>query len=416
MVIMRGITVILLVVIAFVGFGCATIAPNSYLVDPAQSGSPRGDVTAVETVGDTVVVATHDGLFRKDGEGPWMPVVSVDRETAKSVTSLAVSREELFVGTKNRGLLIIKGDSVEWITASTGYLPDDHVYCVTVENEGEGLAGSNVWVGTAKGVAVRKDGNWEKYSVKDRWLWNLTGASFSRKGNVYVSPRSRLGMDGEDRKSFSPPVTAIAIGESRVALGSRNSKLAVIEDGAFYTVRFDQFDQNVEITSLLLTPTAVWAGTDMGLLWGGLRSKARGKPYPTWRGIFPYRSMVFGTRDTRPFEYAWYHVGYNAATVMDIALDSDEGMWVVFREDLATNTRTAMSRLGSNKTDENIYTFSTETRRYVDIESYIERGAKPYYELYGMKARIAGRPASLAFSGEEGGMWLGTTKGVVNIR
>ncbi len=413
MVIMRGITAILLVVIAIVGSGCATIAPNSFLVDPAQSGSPRGDVTAVETVGDTVVVATRDGIFRKDGEGPWMPVVSVDRETAKSVTSLAVSREELFVGTKNRGLLIIKGSDVENITASSGYLPDDHVYCVTVENEGEGLAGSNVWVGTAKGMAVRKDGNWEKYSVKDKWLWNLTGASFSRKGNVYVSPRSRLGMDGEDRKSFSPPVTAIAIGENRVALGSRNSKLAVIEDGAFYTVRFDQ---NVEITSLLLTPSAVWAGTTKGLLWGGLRSETGGKPYPTWRGIFPYRSMVFGTRDTRPFEYAWYHVGYNAATVMDMTWDNDESLWVAFREDYTDNAGSITPKLGSSDVDINNYTYVTETRRYVNVEEYIERKVKPYYEVYGKKARIAGRPGSLAFSGEEGGMWLGTTKGVVNIR
>jgi len=413
MVIRRRIIVILIVATAFVGYGCATIAPNSFLVDPAQSGSPRGNVTAVETVGDTVVVATRDGIFRKDGEGPWMPVVSVDRETAKSVTSLAISREELFVGTKNRGLLIIKGGDVENITASSGYLPDDHVYCVTVENEGEGLAGSNVWVGTAKGVAVRKDGNWEQYSVKDKWLWDLTGARFSRKGNVYVSPRSRLGMEGEDRKSFTPPVTAVAIGENRVALGSRNSKVAIIEDGAFYTVKFDQ---NVEITSLLLTPTAVWAGTDMGLLWGGLRSKARGKPYPTWRGIFPYRSMVFGVRDTRPFEYAWYHVGYNAATVMDMGWDNDEGLWVAFREDLSTNERPFARSLGSESTDADKYVFFTETRRYVNIEEYIERGAKPYYEVYGKKARIAGLPGSLAFSGTDGGMWLGTTKGVFNLR
>ncbi len=394
--------------------GCASKIPNTFLIIPDDLSAPRGNVLAIAADGINIVVATRDGFYRRNGDESWERIQVLDRETARSVTAVAMSGNELFIGTKNRGLLILTGDSVKSVNVSRGFLPDDHVYSIAVEGEGEGLEGDNVWVGTKSGLSVRKDGSWEVYTPRTRWLTELTKARLPRKGTVYVTSRARLGQGGDDKKRFTPPVTAVATGIERVVLGSKNSRIAVIENGAFSTVRLEE---NLEITSLLFRTSAIWAGTSRGLLWGGLRGIAKGEPYPGWRGIHPYRSTMFGIRDTRPFDYAWYRIGYNSSRVTGIAWDNDEGLWVNFRADLTLDPDPVLDLSPSRSgTEEYAYESRTELRRYPNIEEYIENRAKPYFELYGKSAEVPGLPTVLSFTTGEGGMWLGTTKGVVNLR
>ncbi len=406
--------IILFMSAVIVSAGCASKIPNTFLIIPDDLSAPRGNVLAIAADGINIVVATRDGFYRRNGDESWERIQVLDRETARSVTAVAMSGNELFIGTKNRGLLILTGDSVKSVNVSKGFLPDDHVYSIAVEGEGEGLEGDNVWVGTKSGLSVRKDGSWEVYTPRTRWLTELTKARLPRKGTVYVTSRARLGQGGDDKKRFTPPVTAVATGIERVVLGSKNSRIAVIENGAFSTVRLEE---NLEITSLLFRTSAIWAGTSRGLLWGGLRGIAKGEPYPGWRGIHPYRSTMFGVRDTRPFDYAWYRIGYNSSRVTDIAWDNNEGLWVNFRADLMLDPDPVIDFSPSRSgTEEYAYESRTELRRYTNIEEYIENRAKPYFELYGKAAEVPGLPTVLTFTTGDGGMWLGTTKGVVNLR
>jgi len=407
--------IILLLSAVIASAGCASKIPNTFLIIPDDLSAPRGNVLAIAADGINIVVVTRDGFYRRNGDESWERIQVLDRETARRVTAVAISGDELFIGTKKEGLLILTGDLVKNINKSKGFLSDDHVYSIAVEDEGEGLEGDNVWVGTSKGLSIRKGGSWEVYTPRTRWLTELTKARLPRKGTVYVTSRARLGQGGDDKKGFTPPVTAVATGIERVVLGSKNSRIAVIENGAFSTVRLGE---SLEITSLLFRPSAIWAGTSKGLFWGGLRGVAKGEPYPGWRGIHPYRSTMFGVRDTRPFDYAWYRVGYNSSKVTDLAWDDDEGLWVNFRADLTLDPDPLID-LGpsrSSSTEEYAYESRTELRRYPNIEEYIEQRAKPYFELYGKTAEVPGLPTVLSFTTSEGGMWLGTTKGAVNLR
>ena len=393
--------------------GCAARLPNTFLISSQDYQPPRGAVLAQAAQGQTVVVATRQGVFMREGAGPWRALASIDSATLKKTTSLAISGSEVFVGTKGSGLLIIEGDSVKRITSAVGQLPDDRVNCIAVESEGQGLEGDNVWVGTDRGVAVRRSGSWKVFTPDGNWLGDIAGARMPRRGAIYVSPKSRLGQDGGDRKSFKPPVTALAIGEKKVVLGSRNSRIAILEQGALSTVRLQG---GLEITSFLITPSAIWAGTSEGLVWGGDRNRTQGKPYPSWRGAYPYKTTVYGTRDTRPFEYAWYRVGYNSARVTDMAADSDSGLWVSFRRDLTLGVAPLVNYTKSSGTEEYAYEATTELRRYVNIEEYFEKGAKPFYEVYGKQAVVPGLTTFIDFAAAGGGIWLGTTRGAVNLQ
>lgn len=393
---------------------CAAKIPNTFQIVPDDLGAPKGNVLAVAVDGKNVVAVTRDGFYHRSEDESWKRILALDKETARKVTAVAISGAELFIGTRNKGLLVLTGDSVESINASGGLLPDDHVYCIAVEGEDEGLEGDNVWVGTENGLSVRRNGSWEVYTPRARWLTALTGAKLPRRGTVYVTSRARLGQGVDDKKRFTPPVTAAATGIERVVLGSKNSRIAVIESGAFSAIRLEE---NLEITSLLFRPSAIWAGTSKGLFWGGLRGIAKGEPYPGWRGIHPYRSTVFGVRDTRPFDYAWYRVGYNSSAVTDLAWDSDESLWVNFRGDLTLDPDPLIDLSPSRSgTEEYAYESRTELRRYTNIEEYIEKRAKPYYELYAKAAGVPGLPNTISFGTNEEGIWLGTTKGVFNLR
>jgi len=198
-----------------------------------------------------------------------------------------------------------------------------------------------------------------------------------------------------------------------VVLGSKYSRIALLKDGTFSTV---WLEGNLEITSLLTSPVSILAGTSKGLFWAGNRNRTQGKPYPSWRGTHSFKTTVYGTRDTRPFEYAWYRVGYNSALVTDLAADNDSGLWVSFRGDLTLDVAPVVDNTKSSGTEENAYEATTELRRYVNIEEYFEKRARPFYEVYGKQAIVPGLTTFIDFGSEEGGIWLGTTKGAVNLR
>ncbi|NOY86737.1 MAG: hypothetical protein GXP52_05500 [Deltaproteobacteria bacterium] len=403
---------------AFLAAGCSATLPPAYQLRGFTGEAPSGKILALAADGSRVVAASAEGLYEKEGRGPWHIIPVPGIRNKKSVSSLAVNGGEIFVGTRGEGLHILSNGIWEVKTSKYGGLPDDDVLSLGIDHDGEGLDGENVWVGTSRGLALRRNGNWELYSPKDRWLGDLAGRRLKGNGDIYVASGFRLGLPGEEKKSFRPPITSIAVGKDRVVLASKQFKLAIISDGVFATVALDRdyfhrSGENVQIESILVEPSVIWCGTSMGLIWGGLDGVARGVPYPSWIGFVPARATLFNSRDTRPFQYRWHLVGYNAAEVKGLIRDSDDGLWVAF----SGSPPSIISKLNFRGTTgaETGAGSITAIRRYIHIDEYIAGRRKPYYEVYGNNVGISGSPTTLAFGGPDGGVWLGTKAGVFNL-
>jgi ligand-binding sensor domain-containing protein len=391
--------------------GCATRVAPSYAVYGSSPSTPGGPVLALAARGEQVAVATNRGLYLRKGDGPWTRVQVPGLKSPKRVSCLAFNEDEIFLGTDGEGLFIYTGGTWEVKTEKYGGLPDDSVLSVAVDGDNEGLPGKNIWVGTKKGLALRRDGEWKLFTPKGDWLTELVGPSVNNQERYFVPSGSRIGRAGEDRKTFRPPVTAISIGPERVALGSRSSKVAVVEESRFATVALDG---DREITTLLLEGDILWCGTSKGLLWAQLYGMGKGKPYPSWRSYVPSRTTLFGGRDARFFTFIFYQVGYNEAQVEDLVRDNQGGLWVAFAD-----------RSGSDLDTGPVYRAGSEQRqtapisgvwRLISIDEYIAVSRQEAYELYGSKQGVTGTPSELENAGENGGIWVGTSKVLVNLK
>ena len=403
---------------AFLAAGCSATLPPAYQLKAFTGDTPRGKILAIATDGSRVVAASAKGLYQKVGEGSWHIIPVPGIRHLKAISSLAVNGDEIFVGTKGEGLRILSGGTWEIKTSRYGGLPDDDVLSLAVAHGEEGLKGENIWVGTSSGLALRRNGNWELYSPNDRWLGDLAGRKSNGDGDIYVASGFRLGLPGEDKKSFRPPITSISVGKDRVVLAGKQLRLAIISDGVVATIALDadyinRSNENVRIESLFVEPSVIWCGTSVGLLWGGLDGVAQGIPYPSWTGFVPSRSTLFNSRNTRPFQYRWHRVGYNTAAVKGITRDSDDGLWVAFSG--VPPTIVSSLHLSGTTEAETGTGSTTAIRRYVHIDEYIAGRRKPYYEVYGRNVGISDTPTALAFGEPDGGVWLGTTSGIFNL-
>ena len=385
--------------------GCVTPLPSTY----STIGTGRvldGPVLALAGEGDLVVAVNHDGLFMKNGDGPWINQEVPGVRKWSRVTCLVVDKGVIYLGSDGEGLHIFSEGTWEVKTSRYGGLPDDGVLSIAIDGSEEGLPGSALWVGTRKGVAAYREGKWAVYRPDSDWLVAMTGKSGSGAGKVYVGPGFKLGQKGKDSDRFKPPIRAISVGPDRVVFGNRNSGLAVVSESAVATLKFSEAQK---FTHLVVAGDVIWAGTDAGLLWGGLQGRAKGKPWPTNWAYLVWSGTLFGSRDTRDFEYRWKSVGYNTARIVGLEKSSSD-LWMAYSSRGAAKARRLQSRTRS--TDENIPNPITTIRRYIEIDEYISRKQTARYESYLLSSDIKGEPSALYISPDSSKVWIGTTSGL----
>ena len=348
--------------------------------------------------------------FLKRNDGPWEVLEAPGIRDFGSITCLGVNEEEIAVGTDGEGLHLFSGSTWEVRTSRYGGLADDGVLSLAYDGEDEGLDGSILWVGTRTGIAARRDGEWKVYSPEGEWLMALTGKSGVGAGKVYIGTGFKLGKKGDDTRVFRPPVYAISTGPDRLVLGNKNARVAVVTPEAVSVL---VFRTAYGITRLIIKDQVLWAGTDRGLLWGGLKGFAEGEPWPPTRGHLSWSGTLFGSRNSQPFEYAWKFFGYNSAEVVGL-LDRDLDLWV------AHGTDKEKKALEYEKKDELTTTEGrserSAVRLYVNVDEFIARKAKSQFETYGLSAGIKGKPTALYVSPDSSTVWVGTTSGLWELR
>ena len=388
---------------------CVATIPASF--QPGGIDTPGLDehVLALAAQGSDVVVATMSGLFRKSAAG-WDELPAPGIKNHKKVTSLALNKDSLFVGTMGEGLHILTDGTWEVRTSRYGGLPDDNVFAIAAEESGQGLQGENVWIGTGGGLAVLEDGAWNSYSPGKNWLWEVTGSRTGRRGDIYLTPGFNAGGPNEARKVFKSPVLAIGIGQDSVVLGGRSGRMAILRNGAFASIRLSE---NLDISIILVDETAIWCGTNAGLFWGGLHGVDQGRPYPGWHNGLGMSGTVFGMMDSRLLHYRLYRMGFNSAKVLAVDRDQSTGLWALFTEKGARDQVKLLTTVRSK--DTGVTEPVPGIRRYVNIDEYIKTGEKPYYETYGKGFGISGSPTALTIDPVSGGVWLGSTKSLVGL-
>jgi len=387
--------------------GCVKPLPPTY--DTARTGRVLdGPVLALAGEGDLVVAVNHDGLFMKNGDGPWVNKDVPGIRKWSRVTCLAVNKGVIYLGSDGEGLHIFSDGTWEVKISRYGGLPDDGVLSIAFDGSEDGLPGTTLWVGTREGIATYRAGKWLVYKPDGDWLIAMTGKSGSGAGKVYVGPGFKLGRKGEDSDRFHPPVSAISVGPNQVVFGNRNSGLAFVSENS---VAILKLGGEQKFSHLEIDGGVIWAGTDTGLLWGGLRDRAEGKPWPSNRLYLRWSGTLFGSRDTRDFEYRWKLVGYNTAKIVGLEKRGPD-VWVAHRT--MESGRYAIDRKRFSNEDTELMATEpiTDIRRYVNIDEYIARKQKAEYESYGSGTNIKGEPSALYITQNSRKVWIGTTKGL----
>jgi hypothetical protein len=391
-------------------YGCATPLPPTY----APTGSGRileGPVLTLAGEGDLVVAVNKDGLFIKKDDGPWTNQEVPGMSKFSRVTCLAVDKGVVYVGSDGEGLHILSEGTWEVKTSRYGGLPDDGVLSIAVDGSDEGLSGTTLWVGTRKGVAAFREGKWSVFDPDGDWLVAMTGKSGAGAGKVYVGPGFKLGQKGGDSARFRPPVSAIGVGPDRVVFGNRDSRLAIVSQNAVATI---SLREDLKFNHLRVDKDTIWAGTDSGLLWGGLKGRAEGKPWPIHRIYMGWSGTLFGSRDTRDFEYRWKSVGYNTAMIVGLEKTGTD-IWVAHRAERGTSPAVGRFKdtfFQESGTDQSASEPITDIRRYVNIKEYIARKQMMRYESYGQGPDIGGEPSALYIDPDSMKVYVGTTKGL----
>lgn len=389
--------------------GCATPLPPTYQTS-ADDRILDGEVFALAGDGGTVAAVTPDGLFLKRDDGPWKKLQVPGISNYRAITCLEIHGEEIAIGTDGEGLHLFSGSTWEVRTSRYGGLADDGVLSLAYDENDEGLAGTALWIGTREGIAARRGGEWKVYTPGKEWLVSMTGKSHAAAGTVYVGSGFKLGKRGSDSDTFRPPVTAIGVGSSNIVFGNDDSRIAMVTEDSMAAV---YLRNDVKIRKLVVKEPVIWVGTDRGLLWGGMRGKDIGKPWPTTRGYLMWSGVLYGTRDSRPFEYRWKLLGYNTSEVADL-VSSGLNLWVAYRAQ--GSVRTGQSRAKSGQADVDRDHDVSAVRLFLNLDDYILRREIPAFENYMLNAGIKGKPAALYVSPDSRTVWVGTNKGLWELK
>lgn len=399
----------LFILCLLVATGCATPLPPAYNM-PGKGPELPGSVVAIVSTERQVAVANPDGVFlRKDG-GKWDHLEITGLKDPSKVTCLAFFEGNLFVGTDGEGLYAFSDGSWEVVSRKYSGLPGDGVLSLAVDGEDDGLPGTTLWVGTREGIAALSDGKWKMYSPAEGWLDTLPGGTVkTADAEVYRGGGYKLVRSEGLEDLFAPPVTVIAVGPERVVFANQTSRLALIGSGGVAVVHFLE---GRRVRSLAVDENVIWVGTDKGLLWGGVSGKTAGRPWPTNYPQISWIGSFSGSRDTRPYEYGWFQLGYNSAKVNDLFLDAGS-LWIAYAK--GVESRLSGNSKGSSLTGEDPTDPIIDLRRYLNINEYIKRMEKPAFESYGKDDGLKGE-YQVVESGPQGKeVWVGTKKGLYKL-
>jgi hypothetical protein len=147
-------------------------------------------------------------------------------------------------------------------------------------------------------------------------------------------------------------------------------------------------------------------------LWGGVSGKSVGRPWPTNLAQIRWNGSLSGTRDTRPFEYRWFQLGYSTAKVNDLALENSS-LWVAFTEGDSSVTSAGSIVPSSRKEPGTVPII--DLRRYLNIDEYIARREKPSFESYGKDDGLKGDSLAVTPAYGRSEVWVGTEKGLYRL-
>lgn len=402
----RAVIPICLLVLTLV-IGCATQLPPSMALSGEAPRLP-GPVFALAGSGEQVLVANPDGVYSWSSDGDLTLMEIPGLQDPSGITVIALSADEIAIGTRNEGLYLF-ADGV-WETRNNKYggLPDNEVTAVAFEGDKEGLPGKALWIATNEGLTVRRNGEWADYKPGSSWLASMAGIeNGSDGGNIYVGDRFKIGKRGTDKDLFKPPVTTITFMDGLVVLGKGDKRMAMLIDGS---VALFSFADGYKVTSMLADEGTLWLGTNGGLWWGRHLDAAKGRPWPTIRGKVQWMASLLGNRDTRPFSFKWYGVGYNTAPVDHIA-GSTRDLWSNFSDSDRIGAPSPPDNVHTGQRNENEKPF-TGVRRYQSMEEYIARRSKHSFENYGLNSGVKGDVTALYVDPERKVAWIGTTKGL----
>ena len=400
---------IMLLTLCLAVANCARPLPPSYMATSSK-GVVDGPILAIAGEGDLVAAANPEGLYIKRGDGPWQRQEIPGVRKLSKITCLAVLGNTIYVGSDGEGLHILSDGTWEVRASRYGGLPDDGVLSIAVDGADEGLPGVSLWVGTRTGIAGYRDGEWTTYQPGRDWLVTMTGESGLGTGKVFVSSGFKLGLKGGDSKQFRPPISAISVGPDRVVFGNQNSALAIVSGDS---VAIFRFAKRRMFTVMQVGEDVIWAGTETGLLWGGLSGRARGKPWPVNRTYDSASATLYGSRNSQPFEYRWKLLGYNNARVVGLARP-EGGLWTAYRagKDTHSKQRRRTSTYDESMSENPV----TVVRFFLSIDEYIARRQTPQFENYSTGTGIRGDPTALYVAPEGGTVWVGTTGGLWELK
>ena len=314
--------------------GCATSLPPSLGLSSEEPMIP-GAVLALAGSGDRIVLANARGVFLKTGEGEWEALEVPGLSDHAGVTTIALDADEIAIGTREEGLFLFSEDAWETRSSKYGGLPDDTIQTIAFEGVEEGLPGNALWVATQTGLSVRRNGEWTDFLPDRQWLTAIASSSDdspggsdddSDSGNIYVGAGFQVGKRGGDSDLFRPPVTTIAIADGLVLFGNRLNRLAMVNEKS---AAIFHFTDGFNVTDVLTGGKTLWTGTNGGLLWGKHLDSMTGRPWPTNHAQINWRGTLFGKRDSRPFGFKWYRIGYNLTHVVGLAGNSAD-LWTAF--------------------------------------------------------------------------------------
>lgn len=242
---------------------------------PGPRGARRIRAVLPLATGAVLFGTATEGVLRFDGTRlrPAHPALA-----ALAVTALAGTEENLWVGTRDGGVVHLRAGHAETYTEAEG-LPDKAVHSLAVEGE-------SAWIGTSTGIAVFEGGKLartvgagllaksiavEKEAIvvgtlTDGWV------RIPRNGRAAPRLRADLGGGGEVRRIFHTGddlyilrpgsldvlrdgrVTEAVKGQSKLLTDGNISALAMDASGRLWTGYFDHGLDIVDISRQRITP------------------------------------------------------------------------------------------------------------------------------------------------------------------
>lgn len=254
-----------------------------YRIDVWQTadGLPGNTVTAIQQTPDGYLwIGTLNGLVRFDGIRFVGFGADSILQSVRVMALLAARDGSLWIGTDGAGLVRLR-DGVSTAYDHTAGLGSDTVMALAED------AGGGIWVGTAGGLKLWRDGTFvPRRLLAGRGASDTSVVTVDAAGAVWATVANQLLMTtngsplarspANEPSAFSSVLTAVAGRSGQVWFGGANGYIGAVSNGVVHVFR-EQPGQLLEAIWALCETRGgdVWAGTANG----GLRRLSDGRFY-----------------------------------------------------------------------------------------------------------------------------------------